>query len=67
MSAKDMKSEIFSCIKIVKGEFLTRTHTISLKKRGSRHIFSFVLMQICAGLKEHMREIIDYMCFALFA
>ena len=37
-----------------------RYHTISLKKRGWRHIFTFVLMQTCAGLKEHMREAIDY-------
>jgi len=47
-------------IEKVIGEFLTRYHTISLKKGVSRHIFAFVLMQMCAGLKEHIREVIDY-------
>jgi len=65
MSAKDGKSEFFSYLKKVKGELLTRNHTISLKKRASRHIFAFVLMQMCAGLKEHMREVIDYVFCAL--
>jgi len=32
MSAKDKKSEVFSCFKNVKGEFVTRSHTISLNK-----------------------------------
>jgi len=47
-------------IKKIIGEFLTRNHTISLKIGVSGHIFAFLLMQMCAGLKEHMREIIDY-------
>ena len=47
-------------IKKVVGDFLTRNHTSSLKKGVSRHIFAFVLMQMCAGLKVHMREVIDY-------
>jgi len=65
MSAKDRKSEIFSHLKKVKGEFLTRNHAISLRKRASRHNFAFVLMQMCAGLKEHTREAIDYAFCAL--
>jgi len=52
-------------IKKVIGEFLTRNNTISLKKGVSRHIFAFVLMQMCADLKEHMRRVIDCVFCAL--
>jgi len=35
------------------------------EQRDFKHIFLFVLMQMCTCLKEHMR--VDYTCFALFA
>jgi len=36
-----------------------------LNKGIFENTFAFVLMQMCACLKAHMREVID--CFALFA
>jgi len=57
MSAKDNKSDVFSSFKKARGEFLARSHTISfLQTKG----LGFVLMQMCACQKEHMREVIDY-------
>ena len=35
------------------------TPTVSLNKGVFKHIFAFVLMQMCTCLKEHMREVID--------
>jgi len=32
MSAKDKKSDVFSCFKNVQAEFLARSHTISLNE-----------------------------------
>ena len=61
MKVKDKKSEIFSQIREVEGEFLAGSHTTFLNKELFKHIFALLLMQMCACLKEHMREIIDYM------
>ena len=65
MSVKDNKSEVFSYVKKVKCEFLARSHTFSLNKWLFEHSFAFVLMQMCACLKEHMRKVIDYVFCAL--
>jgi len=35
------------------------------EQRAFKHIFAFVLMQMCAHFKEHMREAIDYVFCAL--
>jgi len=35
-----------------------------LEQRAFKHFFAFVLMQMCACLKEHMQSTV---CFALFA
>ena len=64
MSAKDKNSEVFNCFKKVKGEFRAGSHTTSLNK-GLLHTFAFVLMQMSACQKEHMREVIDYVFRAL--
>ena len=64
MSAKDKKSEVFSYFKKVKDEFLAEI-ILFLNKGVLNHIFAFVLMQMCACLKEHMREAIDYVFCAL--
>jgi len=76
MSAKDKKSEVFSyfwkshrlCEFLARSLFWTRTKksiynktTIYLNK-GFKHIFAFVLMQMCACLKEHMRVVAGKFC-----
>jgi len=35
------------------------------EQQAFKHIFAFVLMQMCACLKEHMREVIYYVICAL--
>jgi len=37
----------------------------SLNKGRFEHIFDFMLMQMCACLKEHMREVTNYVFCAL--
>jgi len=55
MSAKDQKSEVFSCIKKVKCEFLARSHTDSFKKRLLNTSTCHFLKQMCACQKKHIR------------
>jgi len=53
MSAKDKKSDVFSYFKKLKCEFIARSNTFYSNKGLLKHS-AFVLMQICACLKEHM-------------
>jgi len=62
MSANDIKSDVFSHLYKVKCEFLARSHTFYSNK-GLSNTFAFVLMQMCACLKEHMT--VHYMLHAL--
>jgi len=67
MSAKDENSEIFSYSKKAKCEFLARSHNYFFEQRVFKNIFAFVLMQMCACLKKHMRVGCVFALFACFA